>query len=98
IDSLAELRTAEINAEFTAAGIENDARHDYRIADIDAVITGLTAVRNDFNTTATAQARLLAVTSRDQRVAAIDAERAAAQQGIANTQSTQIASLDREKS
>src|SRR5690606_33548996 len=58
IDSLAELRTAEINAEFTAAQIEIHARHGYRIADVDAVIAGLTAVRDDFNTAATAQARL----------------------------------------
>ena len=97
IDSLAALREAEINAEFTAAGIENDARHDFRIADIDAVIVGLTAVRDDFNTAATAQARLLAVTSRDERVAAVNAERAAAQQRIANTQGTQIASVNTEK-
>ncbi len=97
IDSFAELRAAEINAEFTAAGIETDALHDYRIADIDAVIVGLTAVRDDFNTTATSQARLVAVTSRDQRVAAIDAERTVAQARIASTQSSQLSKVADEK-
>lgn len=98
IDSLAELRTAEINAEFTAAQIEIHAQHGYRIADVDAVIAGLTAVRDDFNTAATAQARLLAVTNRDQRVNAVDAERTIALQQAATTQARQLAEVASEKS
>lgn len=98
IDSLAELRNAEINAGFTATQIEIDAQHDYRIADVDAVIAGLTAVRNDFNTAATAQARLLAVTNRDQRVDAIDTERATALRRAATTQTTQLSKVADEKS
>ena len=75
LDAYAELMTETANAALTADGVQVDADHDYQIADIDAVIDGLTAVRAGFQSSSTILALNNAQSSRGDRVADVNADR-----------------------
>jgi hypothetical protein len=98
LDAVAELRAIETDASFTANQAQTNAQHDYRIADIDAVIDALTTVRDHFNSTATHQARNYAVAMRDTRVAEINLARSTALQAQEHQKTLALANIENEQS